>query len=551
MTPLERGDGTTSATVAKQKPNDRTIGLPCALGLGLCVGIPLTLAVATVVAHSMDPATWWLWKHRFTGGGRDWYELSRATIGFVGAFGLWAGLVLAYRRQQTNEQAERHERDKESRRRRKELEDSAARLYDSAVTQLGNASPSVRTAAMYTLARLGDAAPSYRQNVVAIGCAYLRTPDALFRRRQERDDLRRAAPRQAVVEEALNGAREALKGAIGESGNAEAEEALMGAVQELERAAGAWKVSDGRQPYDVFTEVSITVADVWRGVEDAIQAAPVTAPDSAVKAAVTRARELWEEADVARKNEGWAARNEVLEEAFKKAERALRKEEETARRLGRSHNPEDVVAEAESRYAAQRLLSARLHSVLQSGWVDGEFPSSLDLAGAHLHDADFSGMQLPGSVDFQRALFTGTTTFDDAAIEDTADFSHARFTGDSNFNRVKFRGTARFDGTEFYSGLWFMDSECMEVHFSGAEVFRAITLNGTEFSGRAIFQRMMIKGDANFGRIRFHSDAWFMGTTSQQPVFFDGSHFTGELRAPSELTVSTVDCVFDVPARFE
>lgn len=129
--------------------------------------------IAALVGNAISDSawSWWLFGLQFTDQGA-WYEVARASVAFAAGLGIGAAVLLSYRRQSLLERRESFDAGNEEYRR-------ASELYSTAVEQLGNESPTIRLAAVYSLGRLGNAHPEFRQNVIDIWCAYLRMPSEL------------------------------------------------------------------------------------------------------------------------------------------------------------------------------------------------------------------------------------------------------------------------------------------------------------------------------------------------------------------------------------
>jgi uncharacterized protein YjbI with pentapeptide repeats len=118
-----------------------------------------------------------------------------------------------------------------------------------------------------------------------------------------------------------------------------------------------------------------------------------------------------------------------------------------------------------------------------------------DLDGAHLHNADFSGVYFAGIASFRSTHFSGTTLF-----------RWAHFTRETRFNDSEFTGDASFDGAQFAGNTYFNDSR-----FGGIQSFPI-----AHFEGNTSFDRVHFDGETLF------STAKFIGTTT-----FDNADFSG------------------------
>ncbi|MGW2180328.1 pentapeptide repeat-containing protein [Streptomyces sp. NPDC001732] len=124
----------------------------------------------------------------------------------------------------------------------------------------------------------------------------------------------------------------------------------------------------------------------------------------------------------------------------------------------------------ETRREALRILASQLRVFPEGSGEDPHdtgIPEGLqvDLSGAELRDADFSGC-LFGEASFADALFSGQCVFDDAQFTGEAQFQCALFSSDARFSRVRFgswavfgrarfHGRADFDGARFQETAWF------------------------------------------------------------------------------------------------
>ncbi len=546
----------------------RDVGYPLAPALlvGLAAGVAVTFVVATLVAHSLDPQTWWLFQHDFRNGGRDWYDIARSTVALVGGIGLGIGLILAYRRQRTSEAAQRvreaaqqHERDTEQYRRERELErleedrekeqhrrdrelaDSAAHLYNSAIEQLGHERPAVRTAAMYTLDRLGQQHPDYRQNVIDVWCSYLRTPNPLVLHTRLRDDLQARtihaearAQRMAGEQQRLDDARAEAK-SLGQPYT----DAMIAAEAEVRDAAlrllctrlqlsdgtiaGQRGWSDAEQPLSV----DLTNAHLHNA-----RFTTAYFPGHAVFDGATFTGTAWfEEATFsgdARFEEATFSGTAWFEEATFSGE----------------------VWFEEATFSGTAWF--RGTKFLETAWFMGtKFSGSAWFTGTDLAGpASFDGAVFSGAAHFSEANFSRSASFTEAqfvrqaGFVDTkfsqARFERTRFSGDAVFRGTEFSGDALFEGATFSTIAWFG-----AVRFSGDARFAGATFaepwfEGARFSRTASFEQATLSGHARFGGAKFSGDtrftgarfswvAWFGNTTFSAPVAFDGTTFSGPL----------------------
>lgn len=123
--------------------------------------------------------------------------------------------------------------------------------------------------------------------------------------------------------------------------------------------------------------------------------------------------------------------------------------------------------EQQVREVAQSLLIRHLDPARDGYWEHGR----LDLGGALLFHADFSGCRLRNAV-FRQARFTGS-----------ARFNAARFEGFANFHKARFEGNAWFDKADF------ADS----VVFTQARFERELGLRDVALPGRRWFEGASVR----------------------------------------------------------
>ncbi|MEJ3748540.1 pentapeptide repeat-containing protein [Actinomycetes bacterium KLBMP 9797] len=234
--------------------------------------------------------------------------------------------------------------------------------------------------------------------------------------------------------------------------------------------------------------------------------------------------------------------------------------------------PSDVAAE--DRRAVLRSLTDRLRvggtTEAVARWSD----ISVDLSGATLTDADFSGCRLDGA-GFADTRFHGTTVFDGATFDDDvafqravfygdASFAGARFEGDVEFGRARIRGRADFTGAAFGGMAWFgrgtdtwwdddeawetvdeidpapwdepneddpgwpvavliEDYQDWEEGGDGARFARDVSFRDVRFDGPAWFYNARFGGEATFAGAQFAGRVHL----DQPPVDLTGAHWAG------------------------
>jgi len=177
---------------------------PLPLGGLLAIGLAATLifiAVAFWALCAISTGTLWFWEGRPDGKisvfltSAEYLDFVRSSVTFGGAVALGATLLLAFRRQQTNdrlrflaEQNLTHERTKESSRlseladqRTVEMERELRSRFAAVSAQLGHEKSAVRLAGIYALGALADEWHAFgrddeRQVCIDVLCAYVRLP---------------------------------------------------------------------------------------------------------------------------------------------------------------------------------------------------------------------------------------------------------------------------------------------------------------------------------------------------------------------------------------
>ncbi|MGW7284013.1 hypothetical protein ACWGH4_00705 [Streptomyces sp. NPDC054847] len=105
---------------------------------------------------------------------RQRIDVVRTSLAAGAGVGAAVTVLLAFRRQQHHERAtEQTEHDATERR--------FTELYTKAVEQLGSPRAPVRLGGLYALERLGQTAPTHRQTIVDVICAYLACPTPRLR----------------------------------------------------------------------------------------------------------------------------------------------------------------------------------------------------------------------------------------------------------------------------------------------------------------------------------------------------------------------------------
>ncbi|TFD48552.1 hypothetical protein E3T46_15060 [Cryobacterium sp. Hh11] len=166
----------------------------------------------------------------------------------------------------------------------------------------------------------------------------------------------------------------------------------------------------------------------------------------------------------------------------------------------------------------------------------------IDLTGATLVNADFSGSIFPGRVKLDRVRFSGDATFQGAKFNKQVSFDEAVFTRNSmfgsvtflegaSFRKVRFKGLnmasarfgahSRFGGVEVDGGASFSGTRFWKgVSFHNAKFNGRVTFVKTRFADRVWFENSRFHGRTSFAKASFHSSVTFeLAEFESAPVF--------------------------------
>ncbi|WP_134725253.1 pentapeptide repeat-containing protein [Paracoccus luteus] len=105
-------------------------------------------------------------------------------------------------------------------------------------------------------------------------------------------------------------------------------------------------------------------------------------------------------------------------------------------------------------------------------WFCGVHAAGGDLSGAVFHsDARFDGAQFTRRLVMQQAEFRGVLQFDGATLAEGVDLSDAVGYGNCSFERARLQGASSLRGSEWMGGLWMesaildrLETDDMQVH---------------------------------------------------------------------------------------
>lgn len=151
-----------------------------------------------------------------------------------------------------------------------------------------------------------------------------------------------------------------------------------------------------------------------------------------------------------------------------------------------------------------RLIAAHLQRGNErSRWTG----VGIDLRGAQLIDADFSGAIFDGTSHFDEAVFFGTQSFEGAEFRAEVSFAGAVFHGSGHFHSASFAADASFRRARFHNGLNLSHSGfAQRFNFNGVTVKGGANFSSTRFIGFAGLSHVTFEGAAKFTRCVFGHD---------------------------------------------
>ncbi|MBB4777689.1 pentapeptide repeat-containing protein [Actinomadura livida] len=374
---------------------------------------------------------------------KDLLELLKLVFALVAGVGALVALVTAYRRQRVDEAAgERAERVQ------------AHVEYGQGVELLGHDKAAVRLGGLYSLERLAQDHPYYRQTVIDVVCSYLRMP---FRATPaEHDD---------------------------QSEQAEQFDDRTAQEPELQVRLTAQRLL---KRHLTVTEPGNEPSTFWDGIDIDLTGAHLIHLD------FTDCRPA----------------SATFTNAHFSGEAKFR----GARFIGQVRF-DGAQFGGDARFGeAQFGGSARFEGAQfrrEARFAKAQFAGPAGFEGAQFGgDARFGEAQFGEYVGFEGAQFSGNASFSEAQFGVYAVFEGTQFGGEARFGKAHFRGSARFEGTRF-SG---------DTRFEGAQFGEYAVFDGTQFGGHAVFNGVKFGGDARFGGAHFEHDPDFDGAMASYPI---------------------------------
>ncbi|MFG2249011.1 pentapeptide repeat-containing protein [Spirillospora sp. NPDC048823] len=392
---------------------------------------------------------------------KDLLELLKLVFALVAGVGALVALVTAYRRQRVDEAAgERAERVQ------------AHVEYGQGVELLGHDKAAVRLGGLYSLERLAQDHPYYRQTVTDVVCSYLRMPFPIPRghdnQSEQRDD-------QTVQDPEL--------------------QVRLTAQRLLKRHLTA-------------TERDHHPSTYWDGIDIDLTGAHLIDFDftdcQPTSATFTKTQFI---------GPAWFSGAQFARDAsFGDVQ------------FTGDASFGDVQFAGDARFSGTEFRGATQFRGAQfSG--KAEFGRAQFSKGAWFSGAEFSGGAWFGEakfcgtiIEFKGAQFSGTAWFSRAQFSGDAWFSEAKFSGDAWFGEAKFSGDAEFSGAQF----------SRNAEFARVQINRNAGFTATQFTGAAAFSGAQINGDARFSRTQFRGAGWFGDAQISGYAWFHEAEFSGD-----------------------
>jgi uncharacterized protein YjbI with pentapeptide repeats len=316
-------------------------------------------------------------------------------------------------------------------------------LYTRAVEQLGHEKAPVRLGALYSLVRLAQDNPDYRQTVVDVVCAYLRMPIALPPRNE---------PGAEQVEEVA-------PSADGQDRARQSRPAYDPSQEELQvrRSAQRLLADHLRRPPETSGQDAQLLPpspqqDFWPGIS--LELTGATLIDftfeqvSVIKArfyGATFQGTTWFR---------WATFQEIAGFDEVTFYGHARFDEATFQGTTRF-----------DRAAFQRTAAFRKADFQRSA----QFHKTTFQDNAYFYEATFHGNALFDGATFQAiarfdpVIFHGNAQFMGATFQDTALFDGATFQGTTWFHKVTFQGAAQFNGATIHGTAWLNEAQVLHL----------------------------------------------------------------------------------------
>ena len=155
------------------------------------------------------------------------------------------------------------------------------------------------------------------------------------------------------------------------------------------------------------------------------------------------------------------------------------------------------------RQAITRTIATHLKPDHHHNWSNYNY----DLTGAHFHNADFTGSQFRGTIDFSKTRFHGERTdFDNAEFHsETTSFDNAEFHSDlTTFDATKFRSKQTTFDSAYFRNTAFAKADFNRANFRSMRT----SFDGAKFLGdHTSFWCTGFHGSrTTFDRVEFRSD---------------------------------------------
>ncbi|WP_412515542.1 pentapeptide repeat-containing protein [Actinomadura madurae] len=380
---------------------------------------------------------------------KDLLELLKLVFALVAGVGALVALVTAYRRQRVDEAAgERAERVQ------------AHVEYGQAVELLGHDKAAVRLGGLYSLERLAQDHPYYRQTVIDVVCSYLRMPFRLPPTWQDPEGS--------------------------ESNNSTRFDPVATdlAHQELQVRLTVQKLLKRHLITTQLGEQDLP--SYWENIDVDLSGAQLIFFDF----------------------NGCSPRDARFIDARFSGSAGFREARFSGAVNFAGAQFGEAVSFGETQFGGTVDFS-EAHFEGAAGFGAARFGGTISFGGAQFNGtAGFGGAQFSGDAVFGGAQFNGTAGFGGAQFGGAGGFHGARFGSDAWFAEARFVGDARFGGGVQFSG----DATFREARFGGDAQFR-----GAWFGGTAGFGGAQFSGTTRFHEAQFESESNFDGATVSDP----------------------------------
>lgn len=437
------------------------------------ISLPWFILGLLLVAASTWIATSWLLAEADDGQRIDAIRTG-LTIG-AGTGGAMA-LIISARRQWLGERSHLHDMSVSQENLKDAQERRITELQANASDQISSDSAAARLSGLYTLERLAQNNPEYRQTITNILCAYLRMP---FKSANNIEDINQTsetppANRQEEKEVRLT-----------------AQEILVTHLRQDPATGSTYFWSDISLDLSRATLIDFNFDDC--------QVKNFICKSADIQGSSSFRRSMFETSDFSHTT-------------FR--ETAQFSQSEFSRSAIFEFSDFQNGCHFESAKLAERTSFARSTFSAPADFTSSTFRGPVSFSVSKLHtgaqfyqchfeqSADFSSILMRHLSVFQECIFNGDTTFASASFPGGADFESAKFLKVSSFKGAAFGYDALFENVEFFE---YASLKNMKVEFFGnfkGSRFNRVSFSGSRFGCTANFSSAHFNGDFNLSVIK-------------------------------------------------